>query len=401
MKDAALAARQLYHCRSLSFPCHQSPGAILLRSVFFVVSLLITYGSLYPFNFHAAPAGAWVEFFASWRAFTGRGDALSNMLLFAPFGYFGVLTFGRKAWLFAAALLLAVGVQVLQVYLPGRDANLQDVFWNMLGVGLGAGLTLLPRLRLALLGDVGARGASAALLLIGCWLAYRLMPFVPSIDWQLWKDSLKPLLLYPRLSPVGLLHDTVAWAVVACLWVQVCRCRRAGLWLLLLAGGVFALEVMIVKNSISANNVLGALLGIGLWQLWLGRGHAGGVPLVLLLMLSLLLSGLAPFQWRMVPGDFYWLPFHGFLGGSMLVNISVLFEKGFFYGALILLLQQQNGRLGFAVVTTFLFTLSIEIGQVFVYGHTAEITDPLLVLLIAMALKAVGGSVPAVARRGI
>jgi len=363
----------------------------LLKPVFFVIGLLITYGSLYPFNFHAAPAGIWAEFFASWRAFTGRGDALSNILLFAPFGYFGLLAYGRKAWLIAAALLLAVGVQVLQVYLPGRDANLQDVFWNMLGVGLGAGLTLLPWLRFTRAGDARERGISAPLLLIGCWLAYRLMPFVPSLDWQLWKDSLKPLLLHPQISSIGLLHDTVAWAVVACLWPQVCRYRRAGLWLLLLIGGVLALEVVIVKNSLSANNVLGALLGVGLWSLWLGRGHSGRVPLVLLLMLSLLLSGLAPFQWRTVPGNFYWLPFHGFLGGSMMVNISVLFEKGFFYGALILLLQQQSGNFRFAAVTTFLLMLFIEIGQLFVYGHTAEITDPLLVLLIVMALKAVGG----------
>jgi len=57
---------------------------------------------------------------------------------------------------------------------------------------------------------------------------------------------------------------------------------------------------------------------------------------------------------------------------------------------LILLLQQQSGNFRFAAVTTVLLTLFIEIGQLFVYGHTAEITDPLLVLLIAMALKAVG-----------
>lgn len=360
-----------------------------MKSVFFIIGLLIIYGSLYPFNFHAAPAGIWVEFLASWRAFTGHGDALSNILLFAPFGYFGVLAYGRRGWLIVAALVLAVGVQMLQVYLPGRDANLQDVFWNMLGVVLGAGLTLLPWLRFSTVGDVRDRGISAALLLIGCWLAYRLMPFVPSLDWQLWKDSLKPLLLHPQLSLIGLLHDAVAWAVVASLWPQVCRCRKAGLWLLVLVGGVFALEVLMVRNTVSANNVLGALLGVGLWSLWLSRGRSGRVILVLLLMLSLLLSGLAPFQWRPLPGGFHWLPFRGFLGGSMMINISVVFEKGFFYGALILLLQQESGRFRFAAVTTVLLTLFIEIGQLFVYGHTAEITDPILALLIAMALKAV------------
>lgn len=363
----------------------------MLKSVFFTVALLIVYGSLYPFNFHAAPAGAWRALLASWNIITDRGDVLSNIFLFVPFGYLGALVYRRQAGLLVAALIVAAGVQVLQVYLPGRDANLQDVIWNMLGYVVGAGLAHLPWLRLSLASDTGRQGVNTALLLIGCWLAYRLMPFVPSIDWQLWKDSLKPLLLYPRFSFVGVLHDAAAWAVVACLWPQAWRRSRADLWLLLLVAGVFALEVVIVKNSVSANNVLGALLGIGLWQLWLKRMTSGRVVLAVLLALSLLLSGLAPFQPRGFMGSFHWLPFQGFLGGAMLINVSVLFEKGFFYGALIYLLQQQSGRFGVAAGFVFALTLLIEIGQLFVHGHTAEITDPLLVLLIAMALKAVGG----------
>ncbi|MCF6211109.1 MAG: VanZ family protein [Gammaproteobacteria bacterium] len=361
----------------------------MLKRVFFIIGLLIIYGSLYPFNFHAAPVGAWAKFFASWHTFTGRGDALSNILLFAPFGYFAVLAYGRKVWLIITPLALAVGVQVLQIYLPGRDANLQDVFWNMLGTGLGGGMALLSWPRPSGLGTTGDRRVNAALLLIGSWLAYRLMPFVPSIDWQQFKDSLKPLLLHPQFSYVGLLHDAVAWAVVAYLWSLLCHSKNAGLWLLILISGVFSLEVLIVKNTISLTNVLGAALGVGLWWLWLRRAPSGYVILILLLMLSLLLSGLAPFQLRTVPGNFYWLPFHGFLGGSMMINISVVFEKGFFYGALILLLQKESGRFLFAVVSACLLTLTIEIGQVFVYGRTAEITDPVLVLLIAMALRAV------------
>ncbi len=373
----------------MAFITHRN--RILLKRVFFIIGLLIIYGSLYPFDFCAAPSGIWREFLDSWHGFTGRGDALSNILLFVPFGYFGVLAYGRKAWLIAAAVLLAVGVQVLQVYLPSRDPNLQDALWNMLGMALGAGVTLLPMLKLMGLSKSGHRDANAALLLIGCWLAYRLMPFVPSLDWQQFKKSLKPLLLEPQLSYIGLLHDAVAWAVTGYLLSLLFRHRQSGLWLLLLVGGVFSLEVLIVKNAVSLTNVLGAAVGIGLWVLWLQRANYGRLLLGLSLMVSLLLSGLAPFEWRGAPGEFYWMPFHGFLGGSMMINISVVFEKGFFYGALILLLQQESGRFRVAVVSAVLLTLVIEIGQMFTFGHTAEITDPVLVLLIAMALKAVSG----------
>ena len=54
------------------------------------------------------------------------------------------------------------------------------------------------------------------------------------------------------------------------------------------------------------------------------------------LALSIVAGGLAPFAARTHPVPFLWVPFQGFLGGSMYVNVQSALEKSFLYGALVL-----------------------------------------------------------------
>jgi hypothetical protein len=63
-----------------------------------MVAILIAYGSLYPFIFHAAgPVTADLShFLASWRQpLTSRGDILANLLLYIPLGLAATLAFGH------------------------------------------------------------------------------------------------------------------------------------------------------------------------------------------------------------------------------------------------------------------------------------------------------------------
>ena len=71
----------------------------------------------------------------------------------------------------------------------------------------------------------------------------------------------------------------------------------------------------------------------------------------------------------------------------MLINIAVLFEKIFLYGALLWLGRMAFGELRHALWFVVLLTASVEIAQVYIPGHTAEITDPLLVLFLAFVLE--------------
>ncbi len=366
-----------------------------MRKVFLLVCVLITYGSLYPFDFQAMESGSWEHLLASWNGRTFHSDILSNIILFVPLGYFGMLAWDRRGWLVVLALILGLVLQLLQLYLPSRDANLLDVVWNLLGTGLGMAMAALPLGRWVI--GAGGRwhaGESFVLLLLATWAGYRLLPFVPSLDWQQIKDSLKPLLLHPRLEVLSVLGNTMAWAVVAALWPVLWRGRHPWRWLLFFAAVLFSLEVLIVDNVLSAANILGLILGLALWRGLSRLPHA--VPLLtVLLALALLVEGLAPFEPRSEPGTFHWLPFYGFLSGSMLINIAALFEKIFLYGALLWLGREAFGE-HLALWLALLLTGGVEVAQVYVVGHTPEITDPLLVLCLAFVLQSLHA--PRVAR---
>ena len=112
-----------------------------MKYIFWLVVFLITYGSLYPFNFHiTAPFAELLNnLVTSWDEKTYLGDILGNVVLFIPYGYFGLLYFTSKhiVSLILIGLVLAVGLQIVQLYLPSREAALDDAIWNLLGIGIG------------------------------------------------------------------------------------------------------------------------------------------------------------------------------------------------------------------------------------------------------------------------
>src|SRR5690348_6248096 len=111
------------------------------------MALVIAYGSLYPFDFSVPIAGPGPvhALLATWANKPGRGDFLSNVLLYTPFGFFGALTFADRmrlvTRLFAIILLgatLSVSVELTQYYDVGRDTQAADVYANVLGTAVGA-----------------------------------------------------------------------------------------------------------------------------------------------------------------------------------------------------------------------------------------------------------------------
>ena len=294
----------------------------------------------------------------------------------------------RLCVVLGTGFVVALGVQIVQIYLPTRDENLQDVFWNMLGILAGILPALLAGKHMA---GSALRPKGVAMvpgLLIGSWLAYRLFPFVPSIDFQAIKDSLKPLLLDPQIGAVGVFHDAVAWLIVATLLPRLLPGRRLDLFLPVLIACVFGLEVLIVQNSLSATNVAGAVLALVLWWSLLKHIRWQDSALAILLCVMLVVDGLAPFSVASVSASFNWLPFKGLLGGSMYLNVQSICEKVFLYGSLVYVLWQTRlGQTAGICIATAIVAL-IEFSQMFFGDHTPEITDPILVVLAAWTLIA-------------
>lgn len=349
-----------------------------------LIPILIAWGSLYPFDFRWQPAD-WDALFAGLRHAGARGDILANIVLFVPLGIVGGWSSTRPWRLWGEAAALAVTLQVIQLWLPSRDANLQDVVWNLLGTGVGLVLAArLPR------PGPGARSFPAASfpgLLLACWIAARLSPFVPTLDLKTIKQSIKPALLPP--DPGNLLLHTAAWATFAALFAAVTG-RRRDPRLPLFVVALFALEILIQDNALSSAAILGAATGLGLWYLLPARAGGGAAVLTLALALGIAADGLTPLELRPAPVPVNWLPFHGFLGGNMLLNINSLLTKGFLYGSLLWAGTREGASLRFVAGFAVLLTAAIELGQTRLVGHTPELTDPLLVLLLAWALARSG-----------
>lgn len=353
-----------------------------MKLLFVLAALLIGYGSFYPFDFRAEPLPARVLLEPSPM---GRGDLLQNLALFLPFGYLGMVAWARPrrplrfAIVIAAAAVYGAALQVVQLWLPARDPALRDVLPNTLGAVLGALVGSVAAFDVRRLG-----GRAAPLVLALFWIAYRLLPFVPTIDWQKWKDGLKPLLRDWSPFPwVGAAHDASAWLAFACLWAAASPATLG--WLPLLAMATLGAEVLIVSNWLSPANVLGAAIGLSLWPL-VARLPRRTAFSAALLAAAIALHALAPFELAPEPVGFTWVPFGGFLGGSMLINAQNLFEKAFFYGALVWLLREAGLRLAWAGGVAAGFLLAIEALQTRFLGHTPEITDPLFAAFAALFL---------------
>ena len=117
-----------------------------MRKLWIAFIVLASVGSIYPFNFQTSELNAVMisAFLQSCCRISGRGDILGNVILFVPIGFTGMLAVRRdhsaiRRFLFVCVVggITAFLLQVMQIFLPSRDENLQDVFWNLLGIAAG------------------------------------------------------------------------------------------------------------------------------------------------------------------------------------------------------------------------------------------------------------------------
>lgn len=365
-----------------------------MKKLWIAFIVLATLGSIYPFDFQSVELDAQEisEFLQTCCRMLGRGDILGNVLLFVPIGFTGVLarppgtTNSRHLiFVFVVATFVALALQLLQIYLPSRDQNLQDVVWNLFGTGCGAAFAGLVRIPTGSTDGETSDAAIVPLTLVGAWLIYRLIPFVPSLDFQMIKDSIKPIFSL-QVESVSIVRDFTAWTVVAYLLKDAQSGRSLDNYLPALITLVLCLEVLIVDNQVHLSNIIGAILAVVIWSFVLRHFQWREGVLAAMLLLTLALSGLSPFAVRMEAASFDWIPFHGLLGGSMYVNTQSAAEKVFLYGSLVYLLWQLNTNVVGGVIVGFLYVMAIEFAQTVLVGHTPEITDPLLLVCAAMTL---------------
>lgn len=362
--------------------------------------LLILYGSLFPFRF-PLDIGLLTVLAQLDFARASRGDVVANLLLYTPLGFFLMLAWPapwtRLRGFFVAILLgslLSLTVEVLQGFASARVSSLTDLLLNAAGTGLGA---LIAAGYLALGSTIRMPGAPAGrpepipfgLLLL--WLAFRLAPFVPTIDWQKWKDAIKPLLAF-EFDAVDIFRFMVGWLVAGYAVRRVWRREYALHALAFLVFLVLAGRVVVVGKLLSPSEIAALVLCIpcaAILTILPDRRRA--LVLVLLLAGVITIEGLEPFTLSSPPHAFSWVPFINSLSDNLEVNYSVLLEKCFWYFSLIWLLTRRGFGVAGATLFTAVLLAGIEVVQMWIPTRSAEITDPLLAvcggILIALGTR--------------
>jgi hypothetical protein len=124
-----------------------------------------------------------------------------------------------------------------------------------------------------------------------------------------------------------------------------------------------------------------------LWSGLLSRVHARAKIAAVLFVALVVLLAVAPFHFSSIPRAFEWVPFRGFLVAPPSTAIRVFFEKAFLYGGLIWLLARAGLSIGAATASGAILVFALRLLQVYLPARSAEITDTLLLLMLAAMMK--------------
>ena len=360
-----------------------------------MVAGAIVYGSLYPFAFYDAGSfGADISHFAgTWLLPPqSRGDLLANLLLYMPLGLTIALAFGRgRSGYFAFALALGAGaviscaVELAQFYDAGRVSTFSDAYLNVMGTLAGAVMAWAGRGRGLRFSWPAGAAATFARFLLFAWLGWRLYPYVPTIDLHKYWRSVLQLASVSEVPAFDYFRYAVRWLSLAFLVEMGLRPKHLARVLAPLIFCFFVAKILVIDQYLIPPDVAGAAFAL-LVSERLFRGFPSvAIPCTAALLLLVVVSTrLLPLQWDSAPHAFQWIPFYGFLHGSLQVNVISFSEKFYLYGALLLLLMKSGMRLGLAVALECIVLLATSAAQMFLVGRSAEITDAVMVLLLGL-----------------
>jgi len=225
-----------------------------------VVIAVIMYGSLYPFAFRQplnglGPAHALLD---SWRETPSRSDFIANMLFYMPLGFFAILATGdpigslpRIVPVVVTGTALSILMELAQYYDDGRVASATDLYANIVGTALGAfGRNVTDRsFPWPLLREIATNRIPA--LLLGAWTGYTLFPYVPTVDFHKYWNTLKPVISHPALTGYGPLRHIAIWLAIGSLIEGIVGPKRGWLLFPLFVGIVLLAKVLMVHTTLT------------------------------------------------------------------------------------------------------------------------------------------------------
>lgn len=380
-------------------------GSKIIPWLLIGVIALIAYGSLYPFNFKPdAIDGGFMQAIRqlSW-ARAGRGDRISNILLYLPLGFCLFLLLHIRLRRVPALLIatlagagLSLAIELAQVYVSVRVPSLTDLSLNALGTAIGAvgGLawrigTLWMHLPERI--DEPARDATAGLVIL-LWVSWRFAPFVPHFDLGKLKAALRPL-FDPQLDALLTFAYLTWWIVVMqALATLVSRARVLEALLVLiavvLAGRLLVAEQAFVPSELVA---LAMLLPVVVLTDRLTAGPRNALLLGCVLTVFLI-DRCVPLQFAPGATNFDFWPFLMWFDAGIATTLRItdwssLFGQGFQFAALLWVIKRCGTSVSCAAIILVALVVTTEIVQLWLPGRTGSATDVALALGVALGFR--------------
>lgn len=377
-------------------------------------AVLILYGSLFPFRLRTDVDLGLLDLFAT-LAFrpTTRGDIVSNLLLYMPLGFCLMFAWNERhgRWPALARTLLvgtalSLGVELTQIFVAFRDSSLTDLVLNAISTLFGAAAAIAYGAfgtsgRFAVFASIRLHPAALSVVLL--WLGFRLAPFVPTLDWQKYKDALKPLFIDPHVGALELLRYVAGWLVVGYAVSLVTRREYAFAAMLAVVSIVLFGRLVVVGKTLNLSELAALAVCVPIAAILVASKDRRRVVVVLatLATAAIVAQGVAPFELLPQAQGFSWMPFRSSLRGSIELNFSALLEKAFWYSSLVWLLARGGWSGVAATLATTALVAAIEIIQMWLPGRSADITDPLLALAAGLLLAMSGERVRVPAERAV
>lgn len=371
------------------------------------VIALIAYGSLYPFNLKS-DAGQYGLLAAlkqlSW-ARAGRGDRVSNVLLYLPLGFCLTLWFdmqmrNRTAVLLATicGAMLSFAIEYAQVFISSRVPSFWDITLNTCGTAAGgiggvAWYALTSRLPKSLR-DTGGGGDRSALIVLLLWLGWRWAPFVPHFSMGKLKAALQPL-FSPQFEWSVTVRYLVWWLVVAQVVVALTSAQRGVEMLLVLIAAVLVGRLFVVDQAFIPSELVALLLLLPSLVL-LHRLRSESRPLLLFTAFAIIFAAdyLSPFSLAESPAHFDLWPFIAWVNAGMPVYLINLLQALFKFAALFWLLTElgmSSRTANFLVPGT---AIILEVSSLWMPGNPGSLTNPLLALAISWLMRYADSATP-------
>jgi VanZ family protein len=375
-------------------------------------ALLVAYASLVPLDAHPLGAGeAWGLVAASWPpAIVSKTDFAANLLLQLPFGFLltGALSHGRRGRYGAAVLLatvlaaaLALAIELAQGMFAARTPSTTDVLAETIGALAGALVWMWLGARLATFVDHRWRElGSPALMLLGAymcvWVLWHLMPFdftlrLPELA-QKYRAGL--MVVWPGATGPDDFAATLGqsagqWLLAmplgTAVWLLMRRRRVGRVDGAVLAAcgavlGVHMADLLTLSRSIDLGDVAAAGLGAatGVWWAEWPFGRAG-MAVACAAVVALLLDQWAPFRFSADAHEFGLTPLLAYTSArpSQAVSEALLKLQLGFAVAFVGGVGSRPARAR-SLARWVGLCAGVEVGQIFLPGRYADVTDLLL-----------------------